>query len=252
MTLHRFFVSPEQISSDRIHLGGDAAAQISRVLRLRPGASIAVFDGSGREIEGRLLQVSPQAVLAQPFATHYPKTEALQPVLLLQALLKGEKMDWVVEKATELGVTRILTFPSARSVPQLREARSDRKVMRWNRIAKEAAEQCGRVRVPEVNLLDSLESVRSAAGDLCLYLADEATANVYPDGGQSLFSHPDTIETEERAGGPIGVVVGPEGGWTPEERHYLYERGAVPLSLGPRILRAETAAVVALTKITLQ
>jgi 16S rRNA (uracil1498-N3)-methyltransferase len=216
----------------------DDAAQIRRVLRLGPGAEIEVFDGSGRQFRSRLVKVGPDEVDAEIEETSFPQTESPYPLLLLQALLKGEKLDWVIEKATELGATALLLFPARRSVMQLREERSERKRQRWQRIAKEAAEQCGRVKLPEVSLLTSLDAALEEAGRTSLYLADEAEAR---------NPHSETTEIES---GPAGAIIGPEGGWTEEERERTLRHGARVLNLGPRILRAETAALAALVRLS--
>ena len=240
MTVHRFFVEPDRVQGGRVRIDGPDAEQIRRVLRLRVGAEIAIFDGTGQEIQARIEAVSSSEVVAVTGAISYPPTESARRVLLLQALLKGEKTDWVVEKATELGAAAVLLFPADRSVVQLREERSERKLERWRRIAKEAAEQSGRVRVPEVVLLPTLAGAIEAAHGAALFLADESLARNSrgPTGGNET---PVSIGSE-------AVLVGPEGGWTPGERGLALSHDAHPISLGPRILRAETAALVALAR----
>jgi 16S rRNA (uracil1498-N3)-methyltransferase len=240
MTVHRFFVPPGQIATTKVRILGDDAHQIRRVLRLGPGAEIEAFDGSGRQFQSRLIKIGPDEVTAEIHADTSPETESPYPLLLLQSLLKGEKLDWVVEKAAELGATRILLFPARRSVIQVREERSERKLQRWRRIAKEAAEQCGRVKLPEVALMESLEAALKEAGDVALFMADEATARGRSEGAPK----PEP--------GPVGAIIGPEGGWTDDERGVALQHGARTLTLGPRILRAETAALVALARLSPQ
>lgn len=260
MTIHRFFVPPEQITPSEVRILGDDAAQIRRVLRLEAGSRIEVFDGSGRQVDAQITGIEASAVTARPLETTFPRTEVPCPVHLLQALLKGEKMDWVVEKATELGAASIILFPARRSVVQLREERSERKTARWGRIAKEAAEQCGRVRIPEVKLERSLRDALKAGTGGWLFVADEEmAAPLTPASGHSspFEGEGKQEKSAEAAGNPgspetaVFVLVGPEGGWTAEERETAREHGAQPISLGPRILRAETAAVVALSRFTL-
>jgi 16S rRNA (uracil1498-N3)-methyltransferase len=262
MTIHRFYVPPEQIQGSRLALIGDSAGQIRRVLRLQPGAVIEAFDGTGRRILARIALISPQEVVADFVEVTFPNAEAPFPVLLLQALLKGEKNDWVAEKATELGVAEICFFPARRSVPQLKDDRSARKLERWRRIATEAAEQCGRVRLPAVRYFPSLKETLENHGDARFRLADEARAKSEYLGE---LEEPQT-ESERYSTGrvlseplvnpraslqqPVAVLIGPEGGWTEEERLLAYRRGAEGFSLGPRILRAETAAIVALARLT--
>lgn len=232
MTIHRFYVPPDGITRDRVRIAGDAAGQIRRVLRLQPGAVVEVFDGSGRQVRACIIEIGSQEVIAEPVLVTQPETEHPFPLVLIQALLKGEKTDWVVEKATELGASSIVLFPAVRSVVQVREERAERKTARWRRIAQEAAEQCGRVQIPKVSIAASMSDALGHAGEGRLVLIDEASSGGWmPDPG------------------PVAAVVGPEGGWDPSERARSIERGAVPVSLGPRILRAETAAVVALARI---
>ncbi|MBW3625915.1 MAG: 16S rRNA (uracil(1498)-N(3))-methyltransferase, partial [Armatimonadetes bacterium] len=213
-----------------------------------------------------ITEIGASEVTAQPLSTTYPETESPFPVHLFQALLKGEKLDWVVEKATELGATAITLFPAQRSVKQVREERADRKTQRWNRIAKEAAEQCGRVRVPEVRLAASMTEALAAAAGGKLFIADEEQARPLAHGispqerkgkvrsSGSEDTGPGGLQGTRDTGNesrPIGILVGPEGGWTDGERAQARQCGAQTISLGPRILRAETAAVVALAKIDL-
>ena len=121
MTIHRFYISPEQITSSRVRIEGDDAVQIRRVLRLHPGALLQVFDGSGREVEARITEIGGSEVIAEPLNTTHPLTETPCPVHLLPALIKGEKTDWVVEKATELGAASVVLFPARRSFTPGRE-----------------------------------------------------------------------------------------------------------------------------------
>ncbi len=258
MTIHRFFVPPEQITATQVRIIGGDAAQIRRVLRMEPGAVIQVFDGSGRQIEARITGLTSSEVLAEPLSESYPRTEAPSPVYLLQALLKGEKQDWVVEKATELGASSILLFPASRSVIQVREERTERKVQRWGRIAKEAAEQCGRVKIPEVRLLPSLTEALQSLKGVRLWMADETLAHPLEDRpsasgseGSVDFGEIGALPPVLESPSAVGVLIGPEGGWTEDERRHARGLGAQPVSLGPRILRAETAAVTALALLTL-
>jgi 16S rRNA (uracil1498-N3)-methyltransferase len=225
VTARRLFLPPERIGGGRASLTPEAAHYLRDVLRLDPGAKLELFDGRG----GAYAAVVEDGFVALAIG---PRREARPPLALwlLVALAKGEKMDWVVQKATELGVTRVLPFAAARSVVRLDAERGEARSARWRRIAVEAARQSGRADVPAV-----AEPAPLAA----------ALASV-PEGFARFVFHPGG---EPLAGDPaagIAAVVGPEGGLSAEEVEACEAAGARRASLGPRILRAETASLVAL------
>lgn len=226
MTLRRVFLPPERISAGRAVLTPEAVHYLRDVLRLEAGAELELFDGQGGAYPARLEEDLAWLRLG-------PRREA-RPALslwLLAALSKGEKMDLVMQKATELGATRILSFEAERSVVRLDPGRGPARLARWRRIAEEAARQCGRADVPEVSLSPSLPA---------------ALAQV-PEGFVRLAFHPGGGPLSRERGADVGVaaVVGPEGGFSPEEVLACEAAGVRTVSLGPRILRAETAALVA-------
>jgi 16S rRNA (uracil1498-N3)-methyltransferase len=225
MTGRRVFLPPDRIGEGRAALTPEAAHYLRDVLRLGPGAEVEVFDGEGASWPGRL----EEGLLALRLG---PRREA-RPALslwLLPALAKGEKMDLVVQKATELGATVLAPWAAERSVVRLDGEKGEARAERWRRIAAEAARQCGRADVPAIH----------APGTL-----GEALATV-PAGHARFVFHPGGAPLPAAAS-PAGVVavVGPEGGLTAAEVEACERAGAVRASLGPRVLRAETAAVVA-------
>jgi len=225
MSRRRLFLPPQSIAGDRARLTPEAAHYLRDVLRLLPGAELELFDGAGgtypAEVEEGLstLRLGPRREAR-------PKLE----LWLLAALSKGEKMDLTVQKATELGATRIAPFPADRSVVRIDPGKAAERALRWRRIAEEAARQCGRSEVPSVASPSPLAELLAAI----------------PEGFARFAFHPGGEPLADATGGAaVAGVVGPEGGLSPEEVLACERAGARSVSLGPRILRAETAAIVA-------
>ena len=200
--------------------------RLRSVLRLRPGDGLAVFDGSGEEWEATVADVAAEGVTLRIGEQRDPLPEPAVAVTLLCAFPRGQRGDWIVEKATELGAAAITPLASERAVLQPGEGR----IERWRRIAIEAAEQCGRASLPAFGEEPPAGALRLIADPGAARTVAEALAGVAP---------PPTA---------VAIYVGPEGGWTPEERERLIEGGALPVSLGPRSLRVETAAIVTLAQ----
>jgi 16S rRNA (uracil1498-N3)-methyltransferase len=212
-----------------VELTAPQARYLETVLRLRAGDVIEVFDGEGRRFHGVLesagLRVGAELPREAPFALDF---------WLAQALVKGDKLDLVVQKATELGASRIVLLDSNRSVVKLEERRAVPRIERLQRIAEEAARQCGRSDVPRIDGPLSLD-------DLCELLGPDRLGLLLDPGEPGLrLSH------AARGVSRVCVVVGPEGGFAPEEREHAASMGFVPVSLGNLVLRTETAGVVAL------
>jgi len=228
LTARRLFLPPERIGPGEAALTPEARHYLRDVLRLEAGAELELFDGLGAAYPAVLLAGHERLRLG-------PRREA-RPALslwLLLALSRGEKVDLVVQKATELGATGLLAFGAERSVVRLDAGRGEARAGRWARIAAEAARQCGRADVPAVRLSPSLAA---------------ALAALPP--GLALFAFdPGGDPPSALSGTPSGVaaVVGPEGGLTPGEVQACEAAGARRVSLGPRVLRAETAALAAVT-----
>ncbi len=229
MTARRVLLRSERIDAGRARLDEGARHYLREVLRLAPGAAVEVFDGLGGRYAGEI-DATFDAVLLGP---REEAPRAPVELALLFALAKGEKNDLVVQKATELGAARLLPFAAVRSVVRLAPAKSEERAARWLRIAEEAARQCGRADVPEVRVPTGLEAALAALAPGTRKFA------FHPDGKPMQAFAPDGAVT-------IAAVVGPEGGLSDTEIEACDRAGASRASLGPRILRAETAAIVAL------
>ena len=208
-------------------LAADEARHLREVLRLKPGAEVSVFDGEGKEFRARVAQARRDfAELELETEIEPARPESPLRITLAVALLKGEKFDLVVQKATELGVVRIVPLITRHADIKLRdESDAHKRVARWQRIALEAAKQSGRALVPEITLPEQLESVLRPSNPGFLFSER---------GGQGLKQ----TETDE-----ITAIIGSEGGWSDEELDEARAAGAQIVTLGGRILRAETAAI---------
>jgi 16S rRNA (uracil1498-N3)-methyltransferase len=230
----RLFVPPEALGAARATLEGEAHKYLSRVLRLAPGDALTLFDGEGHEIDARVEAIGSRTTTVALGARRAAQRSGAT-ITLLQAVAKGERMDWIVQKTTELGVARVVPVLAHRSVarPEAGEGRH----VRWQTIAREAARQCGRSDVPR---LDAPLPLTTALADPQL---GEATRLMLYEGaaGRALRT---ALEGSPRS---VALLVGPEGGWTEEEVAMAQTQGFLAVSLGPRILRVETAAVVAVT-----
>ena len=226
--------SPLEADSD-LRLPEAAAIHVARVLRLREGATLIAFDGSGDEFRCEVLSVRGDAVVVRVGARTPGLAEPALRITLVQAVSRGERMDWTLQKATELGVHAIAPVLSARSVVRLDERQAGKKLRHWQAIVAAACEQCGRSVVPQVQ----------PPRELSRFLAASARQEVrrrlvpIPDAPASLAAMSDP-------GGQVELLIGPEGGLEDGELESAAAAGFVPVRLGPRVLRTETAGVVAL------
>lgn len=236
MRIPRVFISPENRGKDNNVLITDAAARhLTRVLRLRPGAPVIVLDGEGGAFRARLLGPARGGVAAV-IEERIPATgEPEVRITLVQGLPKADKMNYVVQKATEIGVSRIIPLVCDRTVVRLAGERAANKRERWRRIAAAAAEQAFRVRAPRILPVMRLDEVLAAApaGALLLFPWEEEKQTPLK-----------TVLRSRRAASDVYIFIGPEGGFTAAEAETALAHGAHRVTLGPRLLRTETAGVV--------
>ncbi len=224
---------PESLAgSTEVRLAPTAARHVARVLRLRSGAAVVLFDGRGGEYAARLTSVAGGEVRAVIHAHTPVERESPLRVILGQALARGERMDFAVQKAVELGVAAIQPLATARCVVKLKGEREARRREHWQAVAAGACEQCGRNTIPAVH----------APLDLAAWLAQDGAGPglvLDPAAGEPLHAPP-------APGGPVRLLIGPEGGLTDEELAAAHRAGFRAVRLGPRVLRAETAPLAAL------
>ena len=212
---------------------GDAATRLARVLRLSAGDALILFDGQGGQYAARIEAIGKGTVDVAVLERQLIERESPLSLTLAQGVSRGERMDWVVQKGTELGVSRLVPVLSERSVVRLDPKQAQSKQRHWQRVAVAACEQSGRDRIPQVAapvaLVQFLESL--SPGGTRLLLSPEGLV---------------TLESLPPPAGDIIVLIGPEGGLTEEEGRAARGQGFTALRLGPRVLRTETAAVAAL------
>ncbi|MGH8688115.1 MAG: 16S rRNA (uracil(1498)-N(3))-methyltransferase [Burkholderiales bacterium] len=230
----RFHVDAALRAGSTVLLPEDAAHHAVHVLRLRPGDEAVLFNGRGGEYSGRLAAVDRLRVSVDLLEHRAIERESPLAVTLVQGVSSGEKMDFTVQKATELGVAALQPVVATRSTGRLSGERAELKRAHWRRVAIAACEQCGRNRVPEVRPVLSLAEFCRQAG---------------AEGARLLLSPQSRLALREAAGrlnGSVALAAGPEAGFEAAEEAALVEAGFTPVRLGPRVLRTETAALAAL------
>jgi 16S rRNA (uracil1498-N3)-methyltransferase len=215
-------------------LAPEAAQHVAKSLRLKAGDAIVVFDGRGGEYDATLQRVDKDRVDVKVGAFRDAEREAVIAIGLVQGLPEADKMDWIIQKATELGVGWIQPVTCERSVVRLAGERAARREAHWRRVAIAAAEQCGRTRVPDVRPTLGFMSWIAAPADTPRWV---------------LVREAPLIAARSPAPSPLELVVGPEGGLAERELELALGRGCEPVSLGPRVLRTETAPIAALAAI---
>jgi 16S rRNA (uracil1498-N3)-methyltransferase len=235
--MSRFYVPTPQIEKGMLRVEGNEVKHIRRVLRLKAGDEIIVFDSLGKEYEGTIIEETTSSVVIKIQNIFLSERDSPLDVTLAQSLLKGEKMDYLIQKATELGVREIIPFFSSRSVPLLEKSGRLKRHHRWGRIAIEASKQCGRGVVPKIEPLQDYSEMLQIASPGSLRLI------LWEGEGDPLK------EVLERSKEKTGIffIIGPEGGFSQEEVEEAKRAGFIPVTLGRRILRAETASLCLLS-----
>jgi 16S rRNA (uracil1498-N3)-methyltransferase len=234
----RFFIAPSQVSGSRISISDEDVRHISAVLRMKTGDALLLCDGQGAEYQVAIAEISKSEIKADIITQS--KRELTAPrITLCQGLPKSDKMDWIVQKATELGVSNIVPLVTERTIVKIRD--EEKRISRWQKIAREAAMQSNRVDIPAigpiVSFRDFLRTPDSELRTLKLLPWEEASA-------------PIKVVLKLNAGAHhIIVFIGPEGGFSSGEASLAREKGFHAVSLGPNILRTETAAIAVLSMI---
>ncbi|MDQ3038184.1 MAG: 16S rRNA (uracil(1498)-N(3))-methyltransferase [Pseudomonadota bacterium] len=239
MSVTRVHVESSLGAGGVIELPENAANHLARVMRLGVGDACVLFNGDGHDYPARLVEVGKRMVRVQVGPGIAIHNESRLRLILLQGVARGEKMDLILQKAAELGVASIHPVNSQRSEVKLDAARAVKRLAHWRGVVTAACEQCGRARVPDVTMPIALAP---ALAELV-------------EGGIRLFFDPDATTSLPRLtvvpSQPIYVAVGPEGGWSPQDLDHLAAAGFGGVRLGPRILRTETAGLVAIAGLQL-
>jgi 16S rRNA (uracil1498-N3)-methyltransferase len=237
ITMHRFFISRDSFAGDNVSIIGEAAYQITRVLRLKPGDHITVLDDSGWEYEAAIESITHDTVQGKVIKKEPGVGEPKISLTLCQALLKTDKFEFVLQKCVELGVTGFVPSVSERCVVR---KPSESRIERWHNIIREAAEQSRRARLPVIHpIISFVEACKQVTGPALILWEQEKSQSL----AATLKSH---LFNKAQA---ISIFVGPEGGFTSAEIELARQHDIVPVGLGKRILRAETAGLVATSAI---
>ena len=234
----RFFVSPEEMQPEFLVLTGENAAH-AKVLRIKAGEKVIVCDGNGSECECTVSDVSPGQISLVVNSRHCSASEPAVRVSIYMAFPKSDKLEHVIQKATELGASEIIAFPSSRCVSRPDEKSIQKKLERWQKIASSAAEQSGRGLIPQVIVLHSFEDALKRASE-----ADKAILFYENEQATTLRMAMDSGSAET-----ISLMTGPEGGLDPAEVLEAQKSGLQVCTLGKRILRCETAPLCALSAV---
>ncbi|MDP6490970.1 MAG: RsmE family RNA methyltransferase [Kiritimatiellia bacterium] len=238
--MHRCYLAPGRWQDGVLVPGKDEAHHLRDVLRVTCGDVIAVFDGAGRRVEARVVALTSQAVDLEPIGPIATIPRSKPVISLLQAIPKGSRMDTVVEKGTELGMDRLVPVITERTITRLDEAKGRKRCERWTRVAHGAARQCGACWIPEIAPVQSLTEALAARpeGDILLVGALSGTPRPMAE-----------VVDEVAASRPpsVSLLIGPEGDLTPAETEAATAVGAIGISMGPLVLRTDTAPLFGLS-----
>jgi 16S rRNA (uracil1498-N3)-methyltransferase len=236
MQRRRFYAPPSSFTETAVRLDADEARHLTRVLRLGSGARVFVFDGEGAEYECEVARVAKHEVVLNLLLRLDDDVESPLRLTLAQALIKGDKFDWVIQKTTELGVTRIVPLVTDHSDIKRGEERAGQRIQRWRRISLEALKQCRRRRLVEI-------CEPAPFDEFCGSAACGAGLIFSERDGESLAE----VSARLQGANQLSLCVASEGGWSERELRNAMSCGFTPVSLGSRILRTETAAIAAVS-----
>ena len=235
MSAPRFYCSPPLTFGDTLELSPEAAHHASRVLRLRVNDPVQVFDGEGNAIDSIISEISGKRVMLGKLEPCPAEPKPKLHIVLVHSMCSSEKMDWVVQKATELGAAEIQPVQTQRSVARLSSERAEKRTEHWRSVTIAACEQSGRNTLPQVHIPHEfsawLSEIRGNTG---------AKFILHPEGSTTLQQH-------SRPQGKVTILIGPEGGFSADEVLRAHQAGFVPIILGSLVLRTETAALAGIT-----
>lgn len=235
--MRRFFIEDIDESSTSVRVKGEEFIHLKKVLRLKAGSVVAVFNGKGLELTGVIESIGADSAAVKIEGRTEAKKESPVKIILLQGLVKGEKPELIVQKATELGVSEVHFYSTSRTVPIISEEKSRDKTLRLRKITIEAAKQCGRTAIPLLSFVDLDEALKLGGALKLLFWEGEKSRGI-----KEIIKRP--------LPSPLGEVIiltGPEGGLSEEDASKAVSKGFISVGLGPRVLRAETAAIAAVS-----
>ncbi|EMP56356.1 16S ribosomal RNA methyltransferase RsmE [Marinobacter santoriniensis NKSG1] len=232
MRIPRIYTDSDLAAGHTCQLDDNAAQHVGRVLRMQPGQELQLFNGDGHDYQATIVEAGKKQVTVEVTGDTPNATESPLQITLGQTLSKGDRMDYAVQKAVEMGVTRIVPLTTERCDVKLKGDREDKRLRHWQQVAISAAEQCGRARVPDILPVMTLEQ----------WFAKAETCDL------KLVLHHRTEKSLDSLARPasVALMIGPEGGLTAEEIETAEHAGFLPVALGPRVLRTETAPVAAM------
>ena len=237
--MQHFFVTPDQVEKPYIYIEGSDVNHMKNVLRMRAGEKLEISDGDNRKYVCQVCDYVEGRAQLEILEERELDTELPSQIWLFQGLPKSDKMELVVQKAVELGAYAVVPVAAKRSVVKLDGPKAEKKVKRWNEIAKSAAKQAGRGIIPEVKSVCSFDAALKAAGSLDVIL--------FPYELAEGMDYTRKVIEEIQPGQSVGIFIGPEGGFEREDEEKALEAGARVITLGRRILRTETAPLMVLS-----
>lgn len=237
--MHQFFVTPDQVKGQTIEIQGSDVNHIKNVLRMKEGEELHISDGNNQRYLCRIDRMEERTVFASIEETLEESMELPSKIFLFQGLPKGDKMEWIVQKAVELGVCEIIPVATKRAVVKLDEKKAKKKVERWQMIAESAAKQSARQVIPKVGNVMSYKAA--------LEMAKKMDKILFPyELAEGMEKTREVISSVQR-GESLAIFIGPEGGFDTEEAQDAVKAGAQVITLGKRILRTETAGLAVLS-----
>ena len=237
--MSRFFVPRDSIKGNVISVTGEEAHHIADVMRLKVKDEVVTFDGTGKEYIGVIKEVGKKSIVIEVTETREAAKTRAPRITLIQAIPKREKIEYLIEKATELGVGSIAPVFTERTIPDWDEDKKAARVIRWRKIAREASKQCGRLDVPKIPDIAQFSDI----------INDETLSGLKLIAALQDGTEPLRKALKDFKGENIYIAIGPEGDFTPGEVKDAIERGFKPVSLGIRVLKSDTAGLFALSAI---
>ena len=242
--MKRFFVEPWQIGETQIQIVGKDVNHIRNVLRMKPGDTLWISDKEKKEYNCLIDTITEEEILLRIVYVQESDFELPSRLILFQCLPKGDKMEWIIQKAVELGVWEIVPVASSRCVVRLDEKKAAKKVERWQQIAESAAKQSKRLKIPRIHPVLSFAEA--------LACAENCPVKLIPYEMEKDMRGTGALLRSLEPGQDVAIFIGPEGGFSPEEVQAAMEAGVRPITLGKRILRTETAGLALLSVLMFQ